>query len=356
MQPTIDPSARKLVVTSGLPASPGAASGEIVFTAEDAEAMKVKGRDVILVRPETSPEDIHGMHAAAGILTARGGMTSHAAVVARGMGRPCVTGANALKIDAKAGTLTIGREVLKRGDVITIDGTSGQVMKGRAPLRQPELSGSFSTLMQWADACRTLGVRANLEKLKIASQARDYGAEGIGLCTTEQMFFNPAQLPAIREMICAGSEPKRRAALAKVLPLQRAEFEELLEGMGELPVTIRLFDPPLLEFMPRDEEDQAALAATLGMPISALRSRIAELTELNPMLGLRGCRLSVRYPEITEMQVRAILEAAAAVMARTGKKVRPEIMVPLVSYRAEYDLVAGIIRRVADEVEVESPR
>ncbi len=354
LHPTIDPSSRKLVVTQGLPASPGAAVGEIVLTPDEAETMRAKGRDVILVRTETSPEDIHGMHAAVGILTARGGMTSHAAVVARGMGRPCVSGAGAMKIDVKGGTVTIGREVLRRGDVITIDGSTGQVMKGRAEMRQPQLSGAFETLMEWADEVRRLGVRANADTPADVRQARVFGAEGIGLCRTERMFFEPPGILIMREMICAANEAERRAALQRILPLQRADFEELFTTMAPDQVTIRLLDPPLDTFLPHDAGEQAEVAEALNVAASALRARVREVEQTNPMLGFRGCRLAIRYPEIAEMQARAIFEAAIAAEKKTGKPVVPEIMVPLVAYRAEFDAVAGGIRRVADAVSQES--
>jgi pyruvate, orthophosphate dikinase len=354
LHPTIDPSAVKTVISTGLPASPGAASGEIVFSADDAEAMKAQGKSVILVRIETSPEDIHGMHAAAGILTARGGMTSHAAVVARGMGRPCVSGAGGLRIDLKAGTMTARGQVLKRGDQITIDGSTGEVLKGLVKMRRPELSGDFATLMAWADAARNLKVRANADTPRDALQAREFGAEGIGLCRTEHMFFDDARILAMREMIVSVDEAGRRKALAKILPMQRADFEALFEIMAGLPVTIRLLDPPLHEFLPHGESEVAAVAAALGVPAKRVQERVAELSEINPMLGFRGCRLGVRYPEITEMQARAIFEAAAATAKKTGKPVVPEVMVPLVAFRREYDMIRDLIVAVAKAVEAET--
>jgi pyruvate,orthophosphate dikinase len=350
LHPTIDPGAKLDVVTTGLPASPGAASGEIVFHADVAEAAKSKGRSVILVRLETSPEDIHGMHAAAGVLTARGGMTSHAAVVARGMGRPCVSGAGALRIDVDAGTMSVGRRVFKAGDVITIDGSTGQVLAGLVQMRQPELSGSFATLMGWADDARKLGVRANADTPRDARQARQFGAEGIGLCRTEHMFFEESRILAVREMILATDEETRQRALDKLLPVQRADFEELFEIMAGLPVTIRLLDPPLHEFLPVEEAEQQAVSTALGIPLDRLKARVMELHEFNPMLGFRGCRLSIRYPEITRMQARAIFEAATAVGARTGKPVNVEVMVPLVAYRREFDLVRNVVAAAAAEV------
>ena len=354
LHPTIDPKAHKQLIANGLPASPGAASGEIVFDPDAAEAMKAQGKSVLLVRIETSPEDIHGMHAAAGILTTRGGMTSHAAVVARGMGRPCVSGAGALRIDYKAGTMTVAGQVFRKGDVITIDGSTGEVLKGQVKMRQPELSGDFGTLMGWADAARKLKVRANADTPRDARQAREFGAEGIGLCRTEHMFFDADRILAMREMICAEDETGRRAALARILPMQRKDFEELFEIMGELPVTIRLLDPPLHEFLPHAEEEAQAVAAALGVPLKRLQDRVAELHEFNPMLGFRGCRLAIRYPEITEMQARAIFEAAVAVQKRTGKAVAPEVMIPLIAYRREYDILADVIRATAADVERET--
>ncbi len=354
LHPRIDTDATKTVVTVGLPASPGAAVGEIVFTADEAEALKAQGQDVILVRVETSPEDIHGMHAATGILTARGGMTSHAAVVARGMGRPCVSGAGALRIDVQAGTMRVGAKVFQKGDVITIDGTTGQVLEGRAKMRQPELSGAFGKLMGWADEFRELGVRANSDNARDAKQARDFGAEGIGLCRTEHMFFEEDRILAMREMICAQDESGRRAALARILPMQRGDFEDLFEIMAGLPVTIRLLDPPLHEFLPHQDKEIEQVAAALSMEPDKLKARVNELDEFNPMLGFRGCRLAIRYPEITEMQARAIFEAAANVAEKTGQSVHPEVMIPLIIYRQEYDILAKVIRETARAVEVET--
>jgi pyruvate,orthophosphate dikinase len=354
LHPTIDPSAEKHVLTAGLPASPGAATGEIVFTADEAETLKGQGRSVILVRVETSPEDIHGMHAAAGILTARGGMTSHAAVVARGMGRPCVSGAGALRIDMKAQTLSVGNQVLKAGEILTIDGSTGEVLKGAVKMRQPTLSGDFGRLMGWADKSRKLGVRANSDTPRDAQQARDFGAEGIGLCRTEHMFFEEDRILAMREMICADDEKGRRAALAKILPMQRADFEQLFEIMAGLPVTIRLLDPPLHEFLPHEEREATAVAAALKVPLEKLQRRVSELHEFNPMLGFRGCRLAIRYPEITEMQARAIFEAAVNAAKKTGKPVVPEVMIPLVAYRKEYDILRDVIIAAGKAVEQET--
>ena len=354
LHPTIDPAAERHVIATGLPASPGAASGEIVFDADEAETLKGQGREVILVRVETSPEDIHGMHAAAGILTTRGGMTSHAAVVARGMGRPCVCGAGSLRIDYKAGTMTVAGNTLRKGDVITIDGAKGEVLKGRVKMRQPELSGDFAKVMQWADAARKLGVRANADTPRDAQQAVDFGAEGIGLCRTEHMFFEAGRILAMREMICADDEAGRRRALAKILPMQRADFEALFEIMAGLPVTIRLLDPPLHEFLPHEPKEAAAVAKELGVPVEKLQARVSELHEFNPMLGFRGCRLAIRYPEITETQARAIFEAAVSAARKTGKPVVPEVMIPLVAYRREFDLLRAVIVRAGEAVEKET--
>jgi pyruvate, orthophosphate dikinase len=354
LHPTIDPDAEKRVVAMGLPASPGAASGEIVFDADEAQSLKGQGKEVILVRTETSPEDIHGMHAAAGILTARGGMTSHAAVVARGMGRPCVCGAGTLRIDYKTGTMTVGGRTFKKGDVITIDGGKGEVLEGRVRMRQPELSGDFATIMGWADKARKLGVRANADTPSEARQARDFGAEGIGLCRTEHMFFEESRILAMREMICADDEAGRRKALAKMLPMQRADFEALFEIMAGLPVTIRLLDPPLHEFLPHEEKEATAVAKELGVPLAKLQARVAELHEFNPMLGFRGCRLAIRYPEVTEMQARAIFQAAVNAGKKTGKPVIPEVMIPLVAYRAEFDILREVIVATAQDVEKET--
>ena len=356
LHPTIDPAAERTAIARGLPASPGAASGEIVFHADDAEAARSKGREVILVRLETSPEDIHGMHAAVGILTARGGMTSHAAVVARGMGRPCVAGAGGLRIDARTNVMKVGNEVFHPGDVITIDGATGEVFKGKVKMRQPEVSGAFATLMGWADGFRRLGVRANADTPADARQARQFGAEGIGLCRTEHMFFDDERILAMREMICADDEKGRRAALARILPMQRSDFAGLFEVMAGLPVTIRLLDPPLHEFLPHEEGEREAVAQALGIEVEKLTARVAELEEFNPMLGLRGCRLAIRYPEITEMQARAIFEAAIEAAERTGTPVVPEIMIPLVAYRRELDILADVVRRVAGEVARERGR
>jgi pyruvate, orthophosphate dikinase len=350
LHPMLDPNAEKRVLTSGLPASPGAATGEIVFDPEKAEKRKADGKSVILVRIETSPEDIHGMHAAAGILTARGGMTSHAAVVARGMGRPCVSGAGAIRIDYKARTMAIMDVILNEGDIITIDGTTGQVIEGAVPMRQPELSADFNKLMVWADGVRRMKVRANAETPRDAAQAREFGAEGIGLSRTEHMFFEEDRILAVREMILAADENGRRAALAKILPMQRKDFVELFEIMAGLPVTIRLLDPPLHEFLPHKDEEIAEVAQVLGQPEGKIRHRLAQLDEFNPMLGHRGCRLAITYPEIAEMQARAIFEAAVEAAEKTGKPVEPEVMIPLVAVRKEFDMLKARIDKVARDV------
>jgi pyruvate, orthophosphate dikinase len=356
LHPTIDPNAERNIIATGLPASPGAASGEIVFSSDEAEALKAKDKSIILVRVETSPEDIHGMHAAEGILTTRGGMTSHAAVVARGMGKPCVSGAGALRVDYAAGTMSVAGHTFKAGDVITIDGSTGQVLAGRVPMTEPALSGEFATLMGWADAVRKLGVRANADTPNDARVALKFGAEGIGLCRTEHMFFDENRIRAVREMILADDEKSRRAALAKLLPMQRADFVELFEIMQGLPVTIRLLDPPLHEFLPHSDEEIAEVAAAMGADPKKLADRARELHEFNPMLGFRGCRLALVYPEIAEMQARAIFEAAAEAAKRTGKPVVPEVMVPLIATKAELDLVKASIDAMAEAVARESGR
>jgi pyruvate,orthophosphate dikinase len=354
LHPTIEPDALRDLLVTGLPASPGAASGEIVFNATEAEALKVQGRQVILVRTETSPEDIHGMVSSVGILTARGGMTSHAAVVARGMGLPCVAGAGQLRIDEEAGEMRVGQKRLVKGDIITIDGASGQVINGRAPMRMPELSGDFATLIAWADKVRRLKVRANADTPRDALKAKAFGAEGIGLARTEHMFFDSDRILAMREMVCASDEPARRTALARILPMQRQDFVELFEIMDGAPVTIRLLDPPLHEFLPRQPREIEALAKALGITLDKLTARIAELTEFNPMLGFRGSRLHIRYPEITEVQARAIFEAATIVTKKTGRTVVPEIMIPLVAWRQEFDILAVIIKGTAEAVQQET--
>lgn len=354
LHPTIDPKAERNVIGIGLPASPGAATGEIVFSSDEAEELKAQGRKVILVRVETSPEDIHGMHASEGILTTRGGMTSHAAVVARGMGKPCVSGAGSLRVDYRNGTLSALGATFRKGEVITIDGSNGQVLKGAVPMLQPELSGDFAAIMEWADAIRRMKVRTNAETPADARTARSFGAEGIGLCRTEHMFFEGDRIVAMREMILADTEKERRAALAKLLPMQRSDFLELFEIMAGLPVTIRLLDPPLHEFLPKTEEEVAEVAAAMNVSAERLRQRTEALHEFNPMLGHRGCRLAVSYPEIAEMQARAIFEAAVEAARKTGAPVVPEIMVPLVGLKAELDYVKNHIETVGKAVMEES--
>ncbi|MCA0399996.1 MAG: pyruvate, phosphate dikinase [Proteobacteria bacterium] len=353
LHPTIDPKAKRIVLSTGLPASPGAATGQIVFTSEEAEQAVKEKRKVILVRVETSPEDIHGMHAAEGILTTRGGMTSHAAVVARGMGKPCVSGAGAIRIDMTTGTMSAGGKVLKRGDFITIDGSNGQVLEGEIAMLQPELSGEFGTLMGWADSARRMKIRTNAETPLDARMAVKFGAEGIGLCRTEHMFFDGERIIAMREMILSDDEAGRRAALAKLLPMQRSDFAELFEIMKGLPVTIRLLDPPLHEFLPHEPKEIQEVAEAMGANAEKLRLRALELKESNPMLGFRGCRLAVAYPEIAEMQARAIFEAAIEAARKTGAPVTPEIMVPLVMTKAELDLVKARIDAMAKQVGTE---
>ena len=350
LHPTLDPAAPRDVLTKGLPASPGAASGKVVFDADTAEKRAAAGDAVILVRTETSPEDIHGMHAARGILTARGGMTSHAAVVARGMGRPCVSGAGTLSIDAKAKVMRCAGREVNEGDIVTIDGASGEVMIGEVPTVQPELAGDFGTLMEWADGVRRLKVRANAETPLDARTAREFGAEGIGLCRTEHMFFDAARITAVRQMILAEDEKGRRAALDKLLPEQRSDFIELFEVMAGLPVTIRLLDPPLHEFLPHEEEEFAEVASAAGVEVDYLKRRAAELHEFNPMLGHRGCRLGVTYPEIYEMQARAIFEAAVAVAEKSGDAPIPEVMIPLVATRRELELMKDVVDKAAKAV------
>jgi pyruvate, orthophosphate dikinase len=354
LHPTIDPKAERQVIGIGLPASPGAATGEIVFSSDDAEELKAQGRKAILVRVETSPEDIHGMHASEGILTTRGGMTSHAAVVARGMGKPCVSGAGSLRVDYKTGTLIALGNTFRKGDIITIDGGNGQVLQGAVAMLQPELSGDFAAIMEWADATRRMKVRTNAETPADARMARSFGAEGIGLCRTEHMFFDDDRIVAMREMILADTEKDRRAALAKLLPMQRSDFLELFEIMAGLPVTIRLLDPPLHEFLPKTEEEIAEVAASMNVAAEKLRQRTEALHEFNPMLGHRGCRLAVSYPEIAEMQARAIFEAAVQAGKDTGAPVVPEIMVPLVGLVEELDYVKARIDAVATAVMEES--
>ncbi len=349
LHPTIDAAAELDLLTTGLPASPGAASGAVVFEADRAEALGVKGEAVILVRRETSPEDFHGMVVAKAILTARGGMTSHAAVVARGMGKPCVAGAQALTVDEAAGTFAVNGRTVREGEWITVDGATGRVFAGRAGLKPPELSAQFTRLMGWADRMRSLRVRVNADTPADAHRGRDFGAEGIGLCRTEHMFFEGGRLSVMREMILARDTAGREKALGRLLPMQRADFEAIFRAMEGFPVTIRLLDPPLHEFLPRDEEELRAFAEETGRDPAEIRHAVHAMAEVNPMLGLRGCRLGIVHPEITAMQARAIFEAACAVAERKGR-VQPEVMIPLTATVVEFRKQALVIRQVAEEV------
>jgi pyruvate,orthophosphate dikinase len=353
LHPTLDPDAERAVVGRGLPASPGAASGKVVFTSDEAERLAAEGEKVILCRVETSPEDIHGMHAAQGIVTTRGGMTSHAAVVARGMGRPCVAGASDLRIDVKSAVIRARGAEIGNGELITIDGATGEVMRGEVKTIQPELSGDFAVIMSWADKVRRMKVRANAETPEDCRAAKRFGAEGIGLCRTEHMFFDADRIVAVRQMILAESVEGRRDALEKVLPMQRQDFIEIFKIMIGLPVTIRLLDPPLHEFLPHQETEMAQVAAAVGVSEEHMRARVLKHEETNPMLGHRGCRLAMTYPEIYEMQVRAIIQAAAAVMAETGETVEPEIMIPLIAWREELEVLKRLVDRTA-KAEMES--
>jgi len=349
LHPMIDPKEKYAAIAKGLPASPGAAVGKVVFLAEDAEKMAAAGEKVILVRNETSPEDIGGMHASEGILTATGGMTSHAAVVARGMGKCCVAGCGALKIDESKKVFTVGDNVVREGDFITINGSTGEVILGKVTLIEPELSGEFAELLKWADELRTLGVRTNADTPHDSKIARDFGAEGIGLCRTEHMFFDGDRIDAVREMILAENEEGRRRALEKVKPYQKEDFIGIFKVMGGLPVTIRLLDPPLHEFIPHTDEDIQKVADASGIPFEKLQKKADELKEFNPMLGHRGCRLGITFPEIYEMQVYAIMEAACEVK-KEGVKVLPEIMIPLVGHFKELSILKEMVNRVAEEV------
>jgi pyruvate, orthophosphate dikinase len=349
LHPTLDPSSKLDLLTTGLPASPGAACGTVVFDADEAVRLSRAGQSVILVRRETSPEDFHGMVTAKTILTARGGMTSHAAVVARGMGKPCVAGAQALQVDERANRLSINGRSLSEGDWITVDGSSGKVFAGQAALIAPELSGNFTRVMRWADRIMQLRVRVNADTPADAHRGRDFGAEGIGLCRTEHMFFHDDRLVVMREMIVAQDAAGRKRALAKLLPMQRGDFEAIFRAMEGYPVTIRLLDPPLHEFLPQEPSEVAALAKELKMQPADLQAIVDRLHEVNPMLGLRGCRLGIIYPEITAMQVRAIFEAACTVAERKGR-VMPEVMIPLTATVVEFRKQALIVRQVAEEV------
>ena len=350
LHPTLDPNAKRDLLTMGLPASPGAAIGEVVFDSDEAEELKKAGKKVILVRTETSPEDIHGMHAAEAIITARGGMTSHAAVVARGMGRPCVSGAGDIRINYEAKEFSVMNRVVKRGDTLTIDGATGQVFFGSVDMMQPELSSDFSKIMNWADTARTLRIRANAETPLDVTTAKDFGAEGIGLCRTEHMFFEENRLAHFREMILASNKMGRQDALAKILPVQREDFAAIFRIMEGRPCTIRLLDPPLHEFLPHTEDDIISVAKSLGLPKKELMLRSRELAETNPMLGHRGCRLGISYPEIYEMQARAIFEAQIIVEGETGKELNAEIMIPLVSSPEELEILCNIIKKLADKI------
>ncbi|HEV7456173.1 MAG TPA: pyruvate, phosphate dikinase [Roseococcus sp.] len=354
LHPTLDPKAPRKLLSKGLPASPGAACGVVVFSADEAELRAREGESVILVRVETSPEDIHGMHAARGILTTRGGMTSHAAVVARGMGRPCVAGAGGITVDYTAQALSAGGHIIRAGETITLDGATGEIFIGSVAMIEPQLSGDFAALMEWADQVRRMKVRANAETPLDAETARKFGAEGIGLCRTEHMFFDPERIGAVRQMIMAEHETGRRAALSKLLPFQRQDFHDLFRIMAGLPVTIRLLDPPLHEFLPHSEAEIAEVAESLGVDVAAMQRRAADLSEANPMLGHRGCRLGISYPEIYEMQARAIFEAAVQVAKETGAAPVPEIMIPLVMTKRELDITRAQVDRMAAEVFAES--
>jgi pyruvate,orthophosphate dikinase len=351
LHPSLDPKAPKEVIAKGLPASPGAASGEVVFCADEAEEAAKLGLKVILVRIETSPEDIHGMHAAQGILTARGGMTSHAAVVARGMGKCCVAGCGDIKVDYRAQQFTAqDGSVISKGDIITLDGSTGEVMKGQVPTVQPELTGDFGTLMKWVDRYRRLGVRTNADTPHDSKVARQFGAEGIGLCRTEHMFFEGERIMAVREMILAEDIEGRKRALFKILPMQKGDFLGIFREMKGLPVTIRLLDPPLHEFLPHTEAEIEELAKVMNVPVATLKNKVEFLHEFNPMLGHRGCRLGITFPEIYDMQVQAIMEAACELIKEEGYEIVPEIMIPLVSEVKELAILRGHAIRVADEV------
>jgi pyruvate, orthophosphate dikinase len=352
LHPTFDPKADKKIITKGLPASPGAATGRIVFHADEAEAWAARGEDVILCRIETSPEDIGGMNVAKGILTARGGMTSHAAVVARGMGTCCVAGCGEIKINYKTKEMKVNKLSYNEGDWISLDGSEGLVIEGKVPTVNAELSGNFGKLMSWADEIRTMKVRTNADTPHDAEVARNFGAEGIGLCRTEHMFFEGARIKSVREMILADDEAGRRKALAKLLPYQRDDFYGIFKAMHDLPVTIRTLDPPLHEFLPHEEENQQEMAEEMGITLAEVKEKVDSLHEFNPMLGHRGCRLGITYPEITEMQARAILEAACQ-LKQEGVNVLPEIMIPLIGTKAEFANQKAVVIRVAEEVQKE---
>ncbi|HYA12441.1 MAG TPA: pyruvate, phosphate dikinase, partial [Thermodesulfovibrionales bacterium] len=350
LHPTIDTKAQVTIVAKGLPASPGAAVGKVVFTAEDAEQRAVMGEKVILVRQETSPEDIGGMNAAQGILTARGGMTSHAAVVARGMGKCCVAGCGAININEEGRYFIVNTHVIKEGDFITLNGSTGDVILGQVVLTTPELTGDFGTIMKWVDEFRKIGVWANADTPNDARVARGFGAEGIGLCRTEHMFFDPERIKAVREMILADDTPGRKRALEKILPMQKGDFIGIFNEMKGLPVTIRLLDPPLHEFLPQTDDELKLLSEDMGVPFEKLKARNNGLREFNPMLGHRGCRLGITYPEIYEMQVQAIMEAACE-LSKQKVKVIPEIMIPLVAHVNELKMMREMVIEIAEEVQ-----
>ena len=353
LHPTLDEKVEKKVIAKGLPASPGAASGKVVFTADEAERINNQKEDTILVRVETSPEDIHGMHAAKGILTARGGMTSHAAVVARGMGRPCVSGSGEINIDYETKEFKAGDLTIKEGDVITIDGGSGKVMKGLVPTVKPDISGYFSTIMKWADQFRKLKIRTNSETPQDTKMARNFGAEGIGLCRTEHMFFDDERILSVRQMILSRHLDDRKVALEKLLPHQKNDFKEIFKIMKGLPVTVRLLDPPLHEFLPKTDKDMEEVARSLNLGVKEIKNRVAELHELNPMLGHRGCRLGISFPEIYEMQCKAIFTALIECKKEKIQSIIPEIMIPLVSTEDELGIMRKLVNRVAKELQKE---
>ena len=353
LHPTLDDKVEKKVIAKGLPASPGAASGKVVFTADEAERLHNQKEDTILVRVETSPEDIHGMHAARGILTARGGMTSHAAVVARGMGRPCVSGSGEINIDYESKEFKAGDLIVKEGDIITIDGGTGKVMKGLVPTVKPDISGYFSTIMKWADEFRKLKIRTNAETPQDTKMARNFGAEGIGLCRTEHMFFDDERILSVRQMILSRNLDDRKIALDKLLPHQKNDFKEIFKIMKGLPVTVRLLDPPLHEFLPKTDKDMEEVARSLNLGAKEIKNRVAEIHELNPMLGHRGCRLGISFPEIYEMQCKAIFTALIECKKEKVQSIIPEIMIPLVSTEDELGIMRALVNRVADELQKE---
>jgi len=354
LHPTLDEKSEIIVIAKGLPASPGAASGKVVFSSDEAERLNSVMQDTILVRVETSPEDIHGMHAAKGILTSRGGMTSHAAVVARGMGRPCVSGTTEIDINYEEKTFKTSNTVVKEGDVITIDGSTGRIILGKASTIKPEISGDFSKLMNWADKYRKLNIRTNSETPLDTKTARDFGAEGIGLCRTEHMFFDQERILSVREMILSKTKEDRNVALEKLLPHQKKDFIEIFKIMNGLPVTVRLLDPPLHEFLPKNKKEINDVSEALKLPIKEIESRIVELHEHNPMLGHRGCRLGISFPEIYEMQCKAIFEALVECKKNKYKSIIPEIMIPLVSTEAEIRIMKNLVNNVAKNIQKES--